>query len=1256
MADTQSRTYSKEDIEFLLNSFEIYLKSPDELENKDILMANNPKYKEAHLELFEEAVLQAQKDIQDFADGSLELDENALESMQNYIETFGKEYQNNRYGYTPQALKALEKIASLKKQKEVTQKLADQIEIVNETPQNNSRPNEFDFSRIRSDHNLSNEQKMAVISLQAMLEMGIINQQDCLKYSADILGQDINKSQQAFEFVDKTEEKIKDIKQFQNTVVDILLAQDLTEVLTPELTTVAYDNLLKRNPNNKKIDDVVTQMDSLQSDFKNKCGFYFLDVTNAADAYDGYMHMFEVRQKDLEQRNKHLKKEKEALNPQNNQARINEIEQQISANLALLQEYSQSEQEMDELIKTYDERWNIPSGKNPKDTAIRFNDRIKTATKILDQIKFDEQTLGEDLLTQISQFKFNDKNGKPLPQFIDPKNPSVKSDVWRKGLVVDPQSKLATVLKISGNDILMEKLGSKEKIVAESLVQELKDNVPFKLFEMYNSEEIIRGAIEDPQKFTTKKDQYLAEFEAKLNDPNTPLGISPEGYNAAIDAQVNKVEVFANRLNQKLGKNNAEFTNSVLFEQIKTIDRNAANRGRKSKDVKKGALKRSLWGIAAGGTLAYVGARLVTNAAATGGISLLGSSAVALGTAITVGGASIALQLWSRKKAAKARGEKYGWKEFKKDKMFWASIGTTTLACASAAFAMANAPELSLPAISCAIGSLGLGTGLRFVQPYRDMRLKGHNRLTAFALGAVNASAVFAGAYLGRQHGLDDVTPNTYDKIIGYRKIKVGEVKTYSDELISKVTTRNNTNSMWEYRGEGPHDIPAYRNPDNYSNEAWWTQEEHDKAIAALKEQMPKLGWKEGVGNEEVMLRKLASFERLHRDDSVVIPDSGGKTVGEKFGDYHALLDESLDGNLTQEGAKQLDAIQYNAGENGHSKILDRLGAALYSYKDHPHGIKTEDICVKKPIIVHVEEEVKAPAGGVFGWVVSSWNKFKNKIRPGAKADKIGKRNIPAPAPDPNKTPVPDPDKTPVPDPNKTPAPDPDKTPVPNPDKIPVPDPDKTPIPAPIKKLLLDEYKIVYGIEPDTMPGKDKAWKDYYARVEEERKVKAPEKDMNQFLLQRRADLDKVIMDHVPGDTNLTASGKSIRKDYKIKQLTDSRDKAGVVMEARQSLMQSNLSADNFANKITLSHFTKYIAHFVDENNKVADNSRDIELNPDLKKRYKKPNSDVQVVDLNQYLVEGKTLEQSTQKVKGRDLRLKMHELADAYKKTDYER
>ena len=192
----------------------------------------------------------------------------------------------------------------------------------------------------------------------------------------------------------------------------------------------------------------------------------------------------------------------------------------------------------------------------------------------------------------------------------------------------------------------------------------------------------------------------------------------------------------------------------------------------------------------------------------------------------------------------------------------------------------------------------------------------------------------------------------------------------------------------------------------------------------------------------------------------------------------------------------------------------------------------------------------------------------------------------------------------------------------------------------PNDKLLLDEYKIVYGIEPNMAEGKDGVWKAYCQRVEEERKVSAPQMTTNEFLLARRKNLDEAILSSAISQNDINASGKPIRTDYMAKQAKDERGKAGVVMEARQSLMQSNLTKDNFNNKITLSHFTKYIKHFITKDNVAADGSRDISLNPELKRNAKQ----MVHTDLNQYLVEGKPLNNATvqYKTSAKDARVEM--------------
>lgn len=186
----------------------------------------------------------------------------------------------------------------------------------------------------------------------------------------------------------------------------------------------------------------------------------------------------------------------------------------------------------------------------------------------------------------------------------------------------------------------------------------------------------------------------------------------------------------------------------------------------------------------------------------------------------------------------------------------------------------------------------------------------------------------------------------------------------------------------------------------------------------------------------------------------------------------------------------------------------------------------------------------------------------------------------------------------------------------------------------PPKDLLVDEYKIVYGTEPNV---NGDVYKNYCQRVEKERQAEAPNMSMNDYLITRQKELDNMFV----GDRALLLHEKDQNK-YKIKMLQNDRGRFSILNEARQSLMQSNLTGENYVNALTLTHFKKYIKHFVAKDEVVADGSRNISLNPVLKNKYKKENSKVVITDLNQYLIEGKPLDQCQNKVRASDARQHM--------------
>ena len=293
---------------------------------------------------------------------------------------------------------------------------------------------------------------------------------------------------------------------------------------------------------------------------------------------------------------------------------------------------------------------------------------------------------------------------------------------------------------------------------------------------------------------------------------------------------------------------------------------------------------------------------------------------------------------------------------------------------------------------------------------------------------------------------------------------------------------------------------------------------------------------------------------------------------------------------------------------------------------DHNGKMPTKEIDTFKKVddygMVRNESDLGLGMVGIMSKPVKAFKKLKNRI--GSLMDKIVHKEKPKPEPEVPFVPIVNKptDKT-----NTTPQKPIVKKEQENPNE----------------KLLLDEYKIVYGIEPNMAEGKDQVWKAYCQRVEEERKISAPQMTTNEFLLARRKNLDEAILNTAVSQNDVNASGKPIRTDYMTKQAKDERGQAGVVMEARQSLMQSNLTKENYNNKITLSHFTKYITHFIKKDNVAADGSRDISLNPQLKKNGKQ----MVLTDLNQYLVDGKPLSSETVQYKAaaKDAQINMAEL-----------
>ncbi len=1239
MADTQNRKYSKEDLDSLLHSFEVYLSSPDEVENKDILQENNPDFKNVHNDLFEESVLQAQKDIQDFADGILDVDENALESMLQYIETFGKEYQGNTYGYTPQAQKALEKIATLKKQREMLNingdeqqadinSLADQIEVVDDAPQ------DIGEYRDRSANSDTNEFWLDRVKLEALKD---------LQYISDAsYNNGIKSPENAIEELGKLRPlSHKETQAYENAVADKMLHnQELFMVTPPKMLGQLYDkkqqevaDTLKKdskaNVSAQKADisKLEERIDDLTAQAAQGYGLFFADVTNIADTYEGYNIMFDARTKYL-----------------GNDQKLQEIKQNIS---------TVRSQILEPIIKEYDSEWNIENitENDAPELDARFDALQKDAADV---------ELNDEAYALASNFKFLDEKGQIEPQFVDEKGQSQAT--WQKGYKIAKDSKLESVVNLTKQNYIVQNLTADKKPSKQEIQDGISEILPNTLYAFHVADKTVQGAEEKKDQFTNK--QYLADFLTDLRNINKPMTISHQGYESGIDAAVNDTAGLANRMAQKVGRDKAVVLK--VINGVDKYDKRAQDRTDKidKKQIRKEMLRRTAMGglsalLVSGAitTVATVAASDASLTAATMGLNKVAGAAI--GTTLAAGMLIRKYRHW--RKERKKEGKKAGLLQFVKEPRNLASMATTVMGAAALGFAATGNPGV---AAALGYGSLTIGAGTGIITNYKDSKKAGLSTAEsagwAVAQTAVTVVAGLGGRYLANA-GINLFNDHFQDNTIFQHEEKTGEhiertveketVTVYKDGYVEGAQRILNSwyndnpdllqqrvDAINAYNAEHGTDINPYR----------YLLAAHD--AGALTADNNLLHVQGGADVHSMANHKVLGAE--WSQTTGISQDSVNTLAGSVNGDGVNITPESIKAfqqidnhinDINQVGHVASNPHQ-NDGVLGFNAKIDANGTAVHSHEGTQYTTyANHDGAFEQKVVEHVTQKTVEDYGmvrnktdlglGMVG-IVTKQPKKSLKERIGSFFDKILRKDK-APA-----------QKTVVPE--ETPAVTPTLPEKPQETK-------QQPKEDPNKGLLLDEYKIVYGVTPNMEAGKDKAWKDYCARVEEERKAKAPEKDMNQFLLQRRADLDKVIADNVPGNTTVTASGKPILTDYKTKQMTDSRDKACVVMEARQSLMQSNLSKDNFANKITLSHFTKYIPHFIKKDNVVADASRDISLNPVLKDKYQKPNSKVDIVDLNQYLVEDKPLEQATIEGKGKDVRQNMENLAQSYARQNQE-
>lgn len=1047
--------------------------------------------------------------------------------------------------------------------------------------------------RRRSPNSDENEYVMDQIKLETLHDMQVIDdktyQDSVASPEAAIQGLEVIGSLNA-----------KQAAQFEEGLAEKMLQrEELFAIMPPRFTARLYEkrhqqvsSALQQNPQadvSKEKNDITkleSHMDSLSKQLAEDKGYYFGDITNVGDAYNGYMEMFDAREKYM-----------------TNDSKAPQLKQDIAKNRSVL----------NDMIGEYDSEWNIQniSANDEAGMSKRFDE----LEKALPAVELDDASM-----QLASNFKFLDSQGNIEPQFVTPDGSL--SDKWQQGYKVAQDSKLAKAVLMTKQNYMLQDLTSKAEIDPQNLQQEISERLPETLFALHVADKTVQGALENPNEFTDKK--FLGQFVTQLGNIEKPMKISDVGYNAGIDSLVDQAAAVVDRMAdpKKLGRDSALAAKAL--NPISKIDHRANDRTstdtKKSKreiriEMAKRTVKSGLSAFLVSGAITTIGAATAADAsltAATMGMNKVAGAVLGTGLAATM----LTRNIIRWRKERKKNGQKAGLLSMIKEPRLMSTMATTAMGAAALGFAMSGNPGV---AAGLGYGAMAVGVGTGIVFGAKDAVKAGLNSWEAAGWAALQAGITVGAGFTGRataNAAIDYYNQQNPDNDLFQHKEKDGVrwEKDGTRTVIDYPKLEDNAEKFLENNWYKDH-------PDLLKNqiqalEAAGVPNPHHALLTAIDsglgapDDTPLYDGTTSQGNHTVMTRVWAEQANVSYDDV--------QTMRHLFNN---------DGSVNPGAIEAYKNLAPHVGEDNFITRMDprpvirELYGERESTYDHDGKLPTREIDKFKAVdiekMVRNESDLGLGMVGILTHPVKAAKKLKERI--GSFMDRIIHKEKPLPevpvAPIVNKPT----DKT-----NTTPQKPIEKEEKENPND----------------KLLLDEYKIVYGIEPNMAEGKDGVWKAYCQRVEEERKVSAPQMTTNEFLLARRKNLDEAILSSAISQNDVNASGKPIRTDYMAKQAKDERGKAGVVMEARQSLMQSNLTKDNFNNKITLSHFTKYIKHFITKDNVAADGSRDISLNPELKRNAKQ----MVHTDLNQYLVEGKPLDNATvqYKTSAKDARVEM--------------
>ncbi len=527
--------------------------------------------------------------------------------------------------------------------------------------------------------------------------------------------------QQVAESIDKVKLNDQQRLEYASRFVDATVTdQAKFELVPPRILADAYvitkSNVMAAKTDSekeaylKRFATLASRIDNLIVNFEKQTNQWYTDPTNIMDVHDGYNHMFDVRQPDL-QVNENQNKKTQEYNRQ-----LNEIINKSRTTLA-------------GMLEEYDRLYNLTKA-NPEHA-----DELMARWKDLKE-RLGKTELTRETLETAAKYKFLDEKGQPIPQFLDEKGqPSLE---YKEGYTIDPKGRLAQVINLSRNDVAMENVGDLDTPVKDmNLQQMLNDEVPWTFSEISIPDQVAQGIIQDPNK---KLDE--AQVQEFWDNIKTDGGeITDQGYQDGLDAHANKAAGFSTRLAQKVGEDKAVVTEPL--KAIEDIDKLAKTRtekqGAEGRKQKLGLVKRMLknfgMGFAVSAGLTFLGK--VT------GISYLG---MAVGTTLGIGNMIYQGMKWRNE--MKRLGKPHGIKDFFADKRNWGPAIASGLGLAATISMATGNPGL---ATAFGLGAVTAGVGTGIATTYQDAINAGYTRGQALAgaigVGASGALGALAGNY-----------------------------------------------------------------------------------------------------------------------------------------------------------------------------------------------------------------------------------------------------------------------------------------------------------------------------------------------------------------------------------------------------------------------------------------------------------------------------------------------------------------------------